>query len=253
MNSGLIIHTFFDEQDIRKKGSMILKNPISSLYLLIGNLSLMGFPFFAGYYSKDTILEIILIYPLFFFIIFFSILAALFTTIYSWRLFYYVYLSNNNYPFIFNNLTKNSNFYEIICLLILFTFSFTIGYFFKYLVTYDEVVIINNKLRYIPLLFCILGTLLVIFLINYKIFKNNLYSYLNKSYLIDNNINVMASYLYKVMITYYKLIDIQIINKISLIFISKNTNQLITNLLFFNRGLLFNYFIFFFIFIFLMI
>jgi NADH-ubiquinone oxidoreductase chain 5 len=47
-----------DEQDMRKLGGLIKAIPFTYTMMLIGSLSLMGFPFLTGYYSKDAILEL---------------------------------------------------------------------------------------------------------------------------------------------------------------------------------------------------
>ena len=250
LSSGLIIHSLFDEQDIRKKGSLIKKNPIASIYLLIGNLSLMGIPFFSGYYSKDVILEIILVSPSFFFIIFFSLLAAFFTSLYSLRLYYYVFLSNINTPLLLYFIIKPNNYFEIYCLFFLFILSFLSGYIFKFFIIFDEAIIINNKLRYIPLYLCLISILFLYIIVNIiKIFKNNLFSFVNKAYLIDVIYNSISKNLYHYFMIYLKIIDIQIINKISIKLFQKNLFNSINFLYLYNRGLLFNYLLFFLLFL----
>nr|AOT99457.1 NADH dehydrogenase subunit 5 [Thermophis shangrila] len=55
--SGSFIHTLNNEQDVRKMGSLLKTSPMTSSFLTIANLSLMGMPFLSGFYSKDTIIE----------------------------------------------------------------------------------------------------------------------------------------------------------------------------------------------------
>ena len=57
LSAGSVIHAIGDEQDIRKMGSMIGRQPYTYSVMLIGSLSLMGFPYLTGYYSKDAIIE----------------------------------------------------------------------------------------------------------------------------------------------------------------------------------------------------
>jgi NADH-ubiquinone oxidoreductase chain 5 len=55
--SGVIIHSFFNQQDIRYMGGFLAFLPFVYSVFLIGSLSLAGFPFLTGFYSKDLILE----------------------------------------------------------------------------------------------------------------------------------------------------------------------------------------------------
>ncbi len=58
--AGHILHTSWGTQDIRRLGNTILGMPITAFVFNLGNLCLMGIPFISGFYSKDSILEIIL-------------------------------------------------------------------------------------------------------------------------------------------------------------------------------------------------
>ena len=55
--AGSVIHAMSGEQDMRKMGGLWRKIPITYALMWIGSLSLAGIPPFAGYFSKDVILE----------------------------------------------------------------------------------------------------------------------------------------------------------------------------------------------------
>lgn len=57
LSAGSVIHGIMDEQDFRKYGGLRGRLPFTYTMILIGSLSLMGFPFLTGFYSKDAILE----------------------------------------------------------------------------------------------------------------------------------------------------------------------------------------------------
>ena len=58
LSAGSVIHAVSDEQDMRKMGGLIKSIPFTYTMILIGSLSLMGFPYLTGFYSKDLILEL---------------------------------------------------------------------------------------------------------------------------------------------------------------------------------------------------
>jgi NADH-ubiquinone oxidoreductase chain 5 len=57
LSAGSVIHGIVDEQDMRKYGALLSRLPLTYTMILIGSMSLMGFPFLTGFYSKDAILE----------------------------------------------------------------------------------------------------------------------------------------------------------------------------------------------------
>ncbi len=56
LGAGAIIHALHHEQDIWKMGGLLKKMPLTARTFAIGTLALTGFPFLAGFFSKDAIL-----------------------------------------------------------------------------------------------------------------------------------------------------------------------------------------------------
>ncbi len=88
LGAGSVIHAMSDEQDIRKMGGIWKLIPFTYIMMWIGSLALAGIFPFAGYYSKDIVLEAayasgkttgMCAYWM-------GIIAAVFTAFYSWRL-----------------------------------------------------------------------------------------------------------------------------------------------------------------------
>ncbi|MGH8630896.1 MAG: proton-conducting transporter membrane subunit, partial [Burkholderiales bacterium] len=55
--AGSVIIALHHEQDMRRMGGLRRRMPITWLTSLIGSLALIGFPFFSGFYSKESIIE----------------------------------------------------------------------------------------------------------------------------------------------------------------------------------------------------
>ena len=88
LGAGSVIHAVNDEQDIRKMGGLSNYVPFTHMLMIVGTISLMGFPFTAGYYSKDAIIESAYLassgFSSYAFII--GLLGVVMTSFYSWRL-----------------------------------------------------------------------------------------------------------------------------------------------------------------------
>ncbi|MDX2073836.1 MAG: NADH-quinone oxidoreductase subunit L [Alphaproteobacteria bacterium] len=87
LGAGSVIHGVSGEQDMRKMGGLWKLMPVTYAFMWIGSLALAGLPFFAGYYSKDMILEAAYAggsVGKFAFTL--GIAAAFMTAFYSWRL-----------------------------------------------------------------------------------------------------------------------------------------------------------------------
>jgi len=92
--AGVFIHSVRDIQDIRFLGGMENGCPVRSFYFTACSLSLCGFPFLSGFYSKDSILENYILLRDSSFIFFFIIVGTIFTVTYSVRLGYYLFFKN---------------------------------------------------------------------------------------------------------------------------------------------------------------
>jgi len=57
LGAGSVIIAMHHEQDIRKMGGLWRKMPITYVTMVLGSLALAGIPPFAGFYSKDVIIE----------------------------------------------------------------------------------------------------------------------------------------------------------------------------------------------------
>lgn len=88
LGSGSVIYAMHHEQDIRNMGGLWRKIPYTFAVMCVGTLALTGFPMFAGYFSKDAIIESAYAshnpFALYGFLM--TVAAALLTSFYSWRL-----------------------------------------------------------------------------------------------------------------------------------------------------------------------
>nr|UKM30538.1 NADH dehydrogenase subunit 5 [Acisoma panorpoides] len=97
MCAGVIIHNLGDCQDIRFMGGLINFFPMTASCFMVSNLALCGFPFLAGFYSKDLILETCLMSNLNMISFIFYFFSTGLTACYTFRLIYYVMCNSFNY------------------------------------------------------------------------------------------------------------------------------------------------------------
>jgi NADH-quinone oxidoreductase subunit L len=87
--AGSVIHALHGEQDIRKMGGLKDKIPVTFWLFLIGTLAIAGIPPLSGFFSKDMILlGAFHASPVLWIL---SVIAALMTAIYMFRLLYIVF------------------------------------------------------------------------------------------------------------------------------------------------------------------
>ena len=84
--AGTIIHSLQNNQDIRIMGNLSLRMPVTCVSLNVASLALCGFPFIAGFYSKDLIVESVIYSYLPIRTTFFIIVRVCLTRVYRVRL-----------------------------------------------------------------------------------------------------------------------------------------------------------------------
>ena len=178
MCAGLIIHRIKDYQDIRKIGFNYLNINLSVSIMMIANIRLCGLPFLRGFYSKDLIIEIVIIKGKNIFLFLILILGTGLTVIYSCRLNFLISL----------NFMKTESFYNISenARLILIGILFLIPISVLGGLTISWNIIRINKIIYLP--FWIKSFVLLLIIVSLVI-----YSY------IHNNIE----YIFKNMYTWF--------------------------------------------------
>jgi NADH-quinone oxidoreductase subunit L len=93
LGAGSVIHAMHHEQDMRHMGGLRKHIPLTAAAMTIGTLALTGFPLFAGYFSKDAIIESAYasvahggFASSYAFVL--LVVAACMTSFYSWRLYF---------------------------------------------------------------------------------------------------------------------------------------------------------------------
>ena len=94
MCAGMVIHNIKDYQDIRKIRIISRIIPLTFRVMTVANLSLCGLPFLSGFYSKDMILEVMIISNINLVISILIIVATFFTVAYSCRMSFLLGLIN---------------------------------------------------------------------------------------------------------------------------------------------------------------
>jgi len=273
--AGSIIHALNDEQDIRKMGGLKNILPFTYVSMLIASLSLMGFPFFSGFYSKELILFITYLDQFRFSYFKFGLLylASILTVLYSLKILYKVFF---NKPLGYKKkylLAHEASPIVLIIYSILIFFSIFSGYLLKDMLVGHGSVFLVNSIFYLPKNYMLSYAefinpgikLLVLFIpifglfIYFQIYKYNflnfkyyyLFVFLNKKYFFDRVLNMFNLIFIRLSFNFfYVIIDKGIIE--SIIQISVNSINFISNFikkksnynLFFYLKIFFIFFIF---------
>lgn len=220
LGAGSVIHSLGDEQDMRRYGGTISLLPFSYILFWLGSLALMGFPFLAGFYSKDLIIEFV--FSSFrvdaFIIGWLAILGAFFTAFYSFKV---IYLTFIQYPTSYRSYIDGCHDAPIIMyvpLLLLSFLSVFSGFLFKDIVLspgsgfwsnsttfwisnsiFWDAHLLSPTLKLMPLLFSVAGCLISFLVYKFSIFTSSVlaeksylhhfYSFFNRKWYFDNVYN----------------------------------------------------------------
>jgi proton-translocating NADH-quinone oxidoreductase chain L len=278
LSAGSVIHAMSDEQDMRKMGGLRRLLPLSYAMIMIGSLALIGFPFLAGFYSKDVILEISFGAHTFVghFSFILGTLAAFCTAFYSIRLLYLVFLSEPN-----GNKQTTLHAHEgtwrmTFPLFLLSVLSIFIGYMSKDLFigfgtdfwgssvfvtpnnyALTDIEFLDTKYKILPLLFTIGGCASSFFIYHYKLYEyfilkqsnefQYFYNFFNKKWYFDRVYNQLvsqgslnSSYNY-----FYKIVDRGLLEKIGPSGVVDSVQNTATNTKFLQSGFILEYLMYF--------
>ncbi|MAJ22311.1 MAG: NADH-quinone oxidoreductase subunit L [Candidatus Pelagibacter sp. TMED64] len=244
LGAGSVIHSFNDEQNINLMGGVWKKIPFTWVFMLIGTLSLTGFPFLSGYFSKDAIIEFAFSKnsTIGNFVCFVAIFTAFLTSLYSWRLFFKTFHGEyKNKKIKFQEIHESSKTMLVSIALLSIGAVFSGYLFFETFIGENHNQFWNESIFFIksiyiehpPLWFLITTPLLVIFSIPlsyYFFIKNNnilnqltsksepegkfLYDlFLNKWYIDEIYNFLFISNIKKIGTFFWKSIDINIIDR----------------------------------------
>nr|ALJ93734.1 NADH dehydrogenase subunit 5 [Foenatopus ruficollis] len=183
MCAGQVIHKSFNFQDIRKFGSVMKFMPYVSMCFFSSTMALMGFPFLSGFFSKDLILETMMMNGNSIFMMFMYFFSMLLTMIYSIRLMMYVFMKN--YMMLSLSMMENYKFMNL-SMILLFFFSIILGGVMSWLLVFNFIYYFIKSMKLFLLVMMML--FMFFFFLNF-ICKMNKYNFMkffmNKMWFMD--------------------------------------------------------------------
>nr|YP_009922405.1 NADH dehydrogenase subunit 5 [Malaza fastuosus]QNA48416.1 NADH dehydrogenase subunit 5 [Malaza fastuosus] len=172
MCAGVIIHMMNDNQDIRFMGGLSLYIPLTSLCLNISNLALCGIPFLAGFYSKDLILEMVMMSNLNMMIFYLYYLSTGLTMFYTIRLLMYLMVNDFNLLKIYN--LYDEDYTMLKSMFMLMFMSIITGSFLSWLIfSYPYMIYLPLNLKLMVFYVSFLGLIMGYLISNMKIYSLN--------------------------------------------------------------------------------
>nr|YP_008963548.1 NADH dehydrogenase subunit 5 [Lycaena phlaeas]AFV13299.1 NADH dehydrogenase subunit 5 [Lycaena phlaeas] len=185
MCAGMIIHMMQDNQDIRFMGGLSFYIPLTSLCLNISNLALCGIPFLAGFYSKDLILEMVMMNNLNLLIFFLYYISTGMTLFYTIRLMMYLMVNDYNLMSIYN--IYDEDYIMLKSMMMLLFMSVISGSMLNWMIySYPYMIYMSFNMKFMVIYVSVIGLIM-----GYLLSKMNFYS-INKFLMTYNLSNFLS-------------------------------------------------------------
>nr|QQQ88562.1 NADH dehydrogenase subunit 5 [Hyalella tiwanaku] len=145
MSAGVMIHMTNSAQDSRFMGGMWASSPVLMTVFSMMNLSLLGFPFLSGFFSKDLTLDFAISNLFNSTILMLIIMATGMTVAYSLRVIYLAVTNNGNSKSAYN--LEDSDNSVIISVSVLFFMGILVGYMFSWAVMWTPYSLMMTNLN----------------------------------------------------------------------------------------------------------
>ena len=152
LGAGSVIMGMHHEQDMRKMGGLWRKMPITYVTFLIGSLALCAIPPFAGFYSKDTIIEAVGLSttPGGSYAYFCVVMGAMCTAIYSFRALFMTFHGKPRMDEETLSHVHESPWVVLFPLIILAIASIVVGYLLYMPMLFDNPTLLSSSLFILP-------------------------------------------------------------------------------------------------------
>ena len=170
--AGVIIHNTKNAQDIRFIGNLSIRIPLTCRCFNIANLALCGMPFLAGFYSKDLILEIVILSYINFFSFFLFFFSTGLTVCYSFRLVYYSITGDFNITSL--NILNDKRWVISFSIFFLIIIAIIGGSLLNWLIFFNpDIICLPFVIKILTLIVCILGGIFGYLVRNISLFFYN--------------------------------------------------------------------------------
>nr|QQQ88588.1 NADH dehydrogenase subunit 5 [Hyalella nefrens] len=167
MSAGVMIHMSNSAQDTRFMGGMGGSSPTLMTMFSVMNMSLLGFPFLSGFFSKDLSLDITISSLYNMFVLTLIVIATGMTVSYSLRVIYLAVTNNTNNKSAYT--LEDSDSTVITSMLILFFMGVLMGYLFSWLVVWTPYALVMTSLnKYYILCVMLISGVTILLALTYK-------------------------------------------------------------------------------------